>query len=108
MFMMGFNSPYFDGMYALETLYMTRNDPEGVFNYGLYSNPELDAAIRAARDETDLRRREELLRAAWRRVTQEMIYIPMYNQVLVWAMRRNVDAVLRPDNWFEIRWARVN
>jgi hypothetical protein len=32
----------------------------------------------------------------------------MYNQVLVWAMRRNVDAVLRPDNWFEIRWARVN
>jgi peptide/nickel transport system substrate-binding protein len=108
MFMMGFNSPYFDGMYALETLYMTRNDPEGVFNYGLYSNAEVDRMIRAARDETDLRRREEMMRAAWHRLTEDMIYIPMYNQVLVWAMRRNVDAVLRPDNWFEIRWARVN
>jgi peptide/nickel transport system substrate-binding protein len=107
-FMMGFNSPYFDGMYALETLFMTRRDPEGIFNYSLYGNPEIDAMIRAARDETNLTRRAEMMQAAWRRVTEEIIYIPMYHQVLVWAMRRNVDAPLRPDNWLEIRWVRVN
>jgi peptide/nickel transport system substrate-binding protein len=49
-----------------------------------------------------------MMQAAWRRVTEEIIYIPMYHQVLVWAMRRNVDAPLRPDNWLEIRWVRVN
>jgi peptide/nickel transport system substrate-binding protein len=108
MFMMGFNSPYFDGMYALETLYMTRADPEGIFNYSLYSNPEIDRMIRAARDEIDLARRAELMKAAWRRVTEELIYVPMYHQVLVWAMRRTVEAPLRPDNWLEIRWVRVN
>jgi peptide/nickel transport system substrate-binding protein len=107
-FMMGFNSPYFDGMYALETLHMTRADPEGIFNYSLYGNAEIDRMIRAARDETDLNKRAEMMRAAWRRVTEELIYIPMYHQVLVWAMRRNVEAPLRPDNWLEIRWARVN
>lgn len=108
MFMMGFNSPYFDGMYALETLHMTRADPEGIFNYSLYSNPEIDAMIRAARDETDLAKRAELMKAAWRRVTEERIYIPLYHQVLVWAMRTNVTAPLRPDNWLEIRWVKVN
>jgi len=107
-FMMGFNSPYFDGMYALETLHMTRADPEGIFNYSLYGNPEIDRMIRAARDETDLNKRAEMMQAAWRRVTEELIYIPMYHQVLVWAMRRNVEAPLRPDNWLEIRWVRVN
>jgi peptide/nickel transport system substrate-binding protein len=107
-YMMGFNSPYFDGMYMLETMFMTRRDPEGIFNYSMYSNPELDVAIRAARDETNLQRREELMRALWRRVTQDILYVPMYHQVLVWAMRRNVEAVLRPDNWLEIRWVRVN
>jgi peptide/nickel transport system substrate-binding protein len=108
MFMMGFNSPYFDGMYALETLHMTRADPEGIFNYALYSNPEIDRIIRAARDETDLARRADLMKAAWKRVSEELIYIPMYHQVLVWAMRRNVEAPLRPDNWLEIRWVKVN
>lgn len=108
MFLMGFNSPYFDGMYALETLHMTRADPEGVFNYGLFSNPEIDVMIRAARDETDLEKRARMMQAAWARVTQEMIYVPLYHQVLVWAMRRNVEAPLRPDNWLEIRWVKVN
>ena len=52
--------------------------------------------------------RAELMKAAWRRVTEELIYVPMYHQVLVWAMRRNVEAPLRPDNWLEIRWVKVN
>ena len=88
--------------------YMTRNDPEGVVNYGLYSNPELDRMIRTARDEIDRGGREELMRAAWRRATAEIAYVPMYHQVLVWAMRRNVDTVLRPDGWLEIRWTSAN
>jgi peptide/nickel transport system substrate-binding protein len=108
MFLMGFNSPYFDGMYALETLHMTRNEPEGTFNYSLYSNPDIDSMIRTARDETDLKKREELMRAAWGRVTQERIYVPLYHQVLVWAMRKNVDVPIRPDNWLEVRWVKLD
>jgi peptide/nickel transport system substrate-binding protein len=95
-------------MYALETLHMTRQEPEGTFNYSLYSNPEIDNLIRTARDETDLKKREELIKAAWGRVTKEQIYVPLYHQVLIWAMRKNVDAPIRPDNWLEIRWVKVN
>src|SRR5262249_11930954 len=51
MFLTGLDSPYLDGIYGLEVLYMTRNDPEGFANDGLYSNPELDRMIRIARDE---------------------------------------------------------
>jgi peptide/nickel transport system substrate-binding protein len=108
MFLLGLNSPYFDGLYGLEVVYMTPNGAEGFANSGAYSDPELDRMIRAVRDETDRARREELLRAAWRRASAAIAYVPLYHQVLVWAMRRNVDTVVRPDSWFEIRWTRMN
>ena len=108
MFLVGLDSPLFDGVYALEALYMTPGGAEGFANSGSYSDPELDRMIRAARDEIDRPRRAALLRDAWQRAREEIAYVPMYHQVLVWAMRRNVDTVQRPDNQFEIRWTRVN
>jgi peptide/nickel transport system substrate-binding protein len=108
MFLFALNSPYFDGIYGLEVVYMTPNGAEGFANGGAYSNPDLDRLIRAARDETDRDHREELIRAAWRRATEDIAYVPMYRQVLVWAMRSNVDTVLRRDSWFQISWTRMN
>jgi peptide/nickel transport system substrate-binding protein len=108
MFMLGLNAPFRDGLYGLEVVYMTPDGAEGYANSGAYSDPALDEMIRAARTEIDPARREELLRAAWRRATAAIAYVPMYHQVLAWAMRRNVDTVLRADGWLEIRWTRVN
>jgi peptide/nickel transport system substrate-binding protein len=110
MFMMGFNSPYFDGMYALETLLMTRDDKkgEGIYNYSNLSDPELDKEIAAARDELDPKKREAMIKALYKKVTDDAIYVAVYNQVLAYAMRKNVDAMVRPDNWLEIRWVKMN
>ena len=44
MFMMGFNSPYFDGMYALETMILSRDDAK---NEGIFLSPEGAAATAA-------------------------------------------------------------
>jgi peptide/nickel transport system substrate-binding protein len=110
MFMMGFNSPYFDGMYALETLLMTRNDEtgEGIYNYENFSNPDLDTRIAAARDETDLAERAEMMKAIYKTITEEVVLVPLHHQVLVYAMRDNVDTPVRPDNWLEIRWVTMD
>lgn len=110
MFLMGFNSPYFDGMYALETLLMSRNDAagEGIYNYENHSNPDLDKRIAAARDETDLEKRAEMMKGIYKTITEDAVLVPLHHQVLVYAMRKNVDAVVRPDNWLEIRWVTMN
>lgn len=110
MFMMGFNSPYFDGMYALETMLMTRDDAkgEGIFNYENFSDPELDRQIRAARDELDPTKRADMIKALYKKVTDEKLYVSLYNQVLVYAMRKNVTTQVRPDNWLEIRWVKMD
>ena len=43
MFLMGFNSPYFDGTYMAETMVMTTTEgSEGIYNYSLNSDLELD------------------------------------------------------------------
>ncbi|MBX3540793.1 MAG: ABC transporter substrate-binding protein [Chelatococcus sp.] len=106
MFMMGFNSPFFDGMYALETMLMTRDDAkgEGIYNYENYSNPALDKEIAAARDELDPAKRSAMMKAIYKKISDDTLYVSLYNQVLVYAMRKAVDAPVRPDNMFEIRW----
>ena len=110
MFMMGFNSPYFDGMYALETMMMTRDDAksEGIYNYENYSNPEMDKQIAAARAETDPAKRADMMKALFKTITDQKLFISLYNQVVVYAMRDNVSTPVRPDNWLDIRWVTMN
>ena len=110
MFMMGFNSPFFDGMYALENLVMTRNDADGagVLNYESFSDPAFDAAIAAARIEMDPSKRAAMLTKIYRIVTDEKLYVAVYNQLLVYAMRKGVSTPVRPDNWLEIRWVTMD
>ncbi len=38
----------------------------------------------------------------------EVAYVPMYVQPLVWGAQANVDLTQRPDNFFILRWVTVN
>lgn len=109
-FLMGFNSPYFDGMYALETMLMTRNDDagEGIYNYTLYSDSDLDRAIADARATIDPQGRHTRMQAIYATVTEDVLYVPLHHQVLVYAMKPDVGVQIRPDNWLEIRWVTMD
>jgi peptide/nickel transport system substrate-binding protein len=39
---------------------------------------------------------------------QQVMHIPLHNQVIPWAMRKNVTVVHRADNRLEARWVRVD
>ena len=39
---------------------------------------------------------------------KEVMHIPLHNQVIPWAMRKNVSVVHRADNRLEMRWVRVD
>ena len=49
--------------------------------------------------------REQLIKAALREHAGKVRHIPLHRQVIPWAMRSNVTAVHRADNWLE--WRRV-
>jgi peptide/nickel transport system substrate-binding protein len=39
---------------------------------------------------------------------QQVMHIPLHNQVIPWAMRKNVTVVHRADNRLEASWVRIN
>jgi peptide/nickel transport system substrate-binding protein len=108
-FIIGFNTTYFDGMYVLETLLMTQTgkDGEGIYNYSGYSNPAFDDVVRKARVTLDPEARRKLMVEAYQMAKEDVAYAPLHSQVLVYAMKDNVDVQMRPDNILEIRWAEV-
>jgi peptide/nickel transport system substrate-binding protein len=79
----------------------------GLNNYGRVVNPKFEELAGASSVEPDVKKREELVRAALREYTSQAHLIPLHRQVIPWAARPNVEAVHRADNWLEVSWVRV-
>jgi peptide/nickel transport system substrate-binding protein len=79
----------------------------GLFNYGRVVNPKFEELAKASSTEPDVKKREELVKAALREYTGQAHLIPLHRQVIPWAARTNVDAVHRADNWLEVAWINV-
>jgi peptide/nickel transport system substrate-binding protein len=72
----------------------------GGFNPGGYSNKKVDELADQAAQETDPKKREAMLREAAKLHRDDVGHIPLHQQAIVWAMRKNVDVVQRADNIF--------
>ena len=79
----------------------------GTFNGGRYSNPRLDALIDAIRTELDAGRRHAMIAEALKLAADDIAYVPLYRRTLSWAMQKNVQVVMLPDDTLPVRWARV-
>jgi peptide/nickel transport system substrate-binding protein len=108
-YMLGWGVPTFDAMYSLQSLVRTvGTDGDGNYNVGRYSNPKVDSVIDRAKVETDLLVRNRLLTDALQMSNDDVSHIPLHNQVIPWAMKRNVEVVHRPDNRLDWRLIKVN
>ncbi len=79
----------------------------GSWNWGGVRNPKIDELGAASSKEADPVKREQLIKAVLREHNEQVHHIPLHRQVIPWAMRSNVDAVHRADNWLEWRWVSV-
>lgn len=102
---MGFNSPYYDGSYFADTGLMTYNKEtgDGIYNYSQISDPELDPLIAEARVTLDRDARAAKIGEIFKLVNEKQLYIPVHQQLIVYAMRDTVDTNIRADGWFDIR-----
>jgi peptide/nickel transport system substrate-binding protein len=96
---------------AQTTLTPVLHSPDGKgagdYNWGGYVNTKLDALIDAARVEPDPATRKRLIADALAEHNAQVHHVPLHRQVIPWAMRANVRAVHRADNWVETRWVHV-
>ncbi len=76
----------------------------GLYNWGRVKNDKFEQLAQAQGLEPDPKKREELVKAALREYKEQMHLIPLHRQMIPWAVRANVDAVHRADNWLEISW----
>jgi peptide/nickel transport system substrate-binding protein len=108
-YLLGWGVPTFDALYSLQSLARTKGaGGDGNYNVGRYSNPQMDALVERIKVETDEKLRGELIGKALVLHNQDVVHIPLHNQVIPWAMKKNVTVHHRADNRVDIRWVTLN
>jgi peptide/nickel transport system substrate-binding protein len=108
-YLFGWGVPTFDAYYTLESLIRSKGTgAAGAFNYGGYSNPKVDALIDTIKTETDDAKRTAMIQEALSIHAKEFGTIPLHDQIIPWAMKKNVKVTHRPDNRPVIEWVRID
>jgi len=108
-YLLGWGVPTFDALYSLQSLAKSvGNDGDGNFNLGRVSNPAMDKLVDEMKSEVDQKKRNQLIADALALHNKEVMHIPLHNQVIPWAMRKNVTVVHRADNRLEASWVRID
>ena len=76
----------------------------GDYNYGNSRNDKFDALAAQSSVEPDAKKREQLIKSALLEYKSQIQVLPLHRQMIPWAMRDNVSAVHRADNWLEFSW----
>ncbi len=94
---------------VFEQLIQTPNaaTKKGLFNAGGYSNPEVDKLADAMEQEIDKAKRDAMIAAATKLYVEDYAYIPLHQQAVVWAARKNVSLVQLADNSFPLRFVNI-
>ena len=108
-FLLGWSAPTYDALNPLVNLAATRNRDahRGDANFTGYSNPALDTLLTRIGETFAVPERTELLHQALAMVRDDLAYLPLHQQQLVWAARNNVELVQRADGTFPLRYVVV-
>lgn len=97
-YMLGWGVPTFDSEYIFNFLVHSTTDEYGSWNNTGYSNAEIDDMIVSLASETDLEARNASIAEIWAQVQEDVLYVPIHNQVLNWGMNDNIDFAVQPED----------
>ncbi len=108
-YLLGWGVPALDALYSFQSLVATRNGAQGdgIWNYGRYSNPRMDALITRMKTETG-ESRTAAIHEALRIYREDVPHIPLHHQMIPWAMRTNVHVPHAANNQPFFRFTRVD
>jgi peptide/nickel transport system substrate-binding protein len=97
-YLLGWGVTTFDSEYIFSLLYHTNTGALGSWNGTKFSDPAIDAQIRALRTEIDVSRRNAGIAALWQKLKAQTIYIPLHNQTITHAMRDDFNIPIDVSN----------
>jgi peptide/nickel transport system substrate-binding protein len=103
-YLLGWTPGTQDALDMIKALCLTRKDKNGVFNIGGYSNPALDDLAGKIQVELNQDKRNTLISQALTLIKDDYAYIPLHQQIVVWASRDNVELVPAGNNNFQLRY----
>ncbi len=107
-YLLGWTPGTYDSHNPLNALMHTPNDKgQGQFNLGSYSNARVDELTNLVQSETDQAKRNAMIAEAFRIHADDVGHIPLHQQALAWAMKKNVELVQLPDNFMPFRYVNV-
>lgn len=104
-FMLGFDAPTLDAEYIFRFVLHSPDGTLGTWNFGNYSNPEVDALLAQIAVELDPDTRRELMGEVIRITRDAVIHVPLHLQGLAWAMKADVGLTARADNKPQFKYA---
>ncbi len=98
-YMLGWGVATFDAQYSLQSLVRTRTSgADGNFNFGRTSDAKVDQLVDAMKTETDIAKRNAMIREALVRTRDEYLYVPLHHQLRPWAMKTGFTTLHRADD----------
>ncbi|WP_114286167.1 ABC transporter substrate-binding protein [Candidatus Halocynthiibacter alkanivorans] len=110
MYLLGWSPGTFDAEHPLRFLASTPNSEKklGSWNFGGYSSARIDELLPMIQTEIDDGKRQAMIDEAHKILQDDVAYVPMFVQPLIWATRDNISLTQRTDNFFILRWVTVN
>lgn len=107
--LVGWGSSTLDAYRPLQSLSATFDTKtgDGISNIGRASNAQLDAVLKKLAVAEDEAERKALAEEALAIEKREVLHIPLLEPSISWAMKKTVDAPLRPDNTLVLERVRV-
>jgi peptide/nickel transport system substrate-binding protein len=103
--MLGWTPDSYDAQNALFALIMTPSPAgQGLFNLGTYSNKRVDELSAQIASELDQTKRNAMIAEAFKIHSDDIGHIPLHQQALAWAMKKNVELVQLADNFNLLKW----
>ena len=108
LYMLGWGVATYDAQYMIQSLARTRTSgADGNFNFSKVSDPVVDRLADAMKSETDVAKRNAMIKEALVRIKDEVLLIPLHHQMRPWAMKAGVSTVHKSDDRPETRFTSV-
>lgn len=110
MYLLGWSPGTFDAEHPIRFLAATPNEEKklGSWNFSGFSNTRVDELLPLIQTELDEAKRQGMIDEVHKILQDDVAYVPMYVQPLVWATKDNIELTQRADNFFILRWVTVN
>jgi peptide/nickel transport system substrate-binding protein len=102
-YMLGWGVPTLDSAYVFSYLYHKK----GQWNATGYDNPKVNDLTDGINVEMNQAKRDAMIAEAWKIVNDDLPYIPLHHQVIVWAMKKNIEMPIAPDDQPQFRWVKI-